>query len=467
MIYGWTDISYLLTQYGVSWKYYTHTGTPGIWNPLPHFTTVHDDQELGNVVNSDEFFQDAADGTLPAVSWVVPNQQVSEHPPALVSNGQAWVTSLVDAAMQGPDWGSTAIFLSWDDWGGFYDHVVPPQPDQNGYGLRVPGLVISPWAKHGYIDHQTLSFDAYLKFIEDDFLGSQRLDPATDGRPDPRISVREDSPLLGDLMNDFDFSQTPSQGLILPPWPFGPQPADPGNHDPNENQDDEETLPTADDGSVTITDMGTMIGDQQAGVTATSDPTVARALATTWAGASTAVAPAPVNSTTLSFTDIRNLQADPALAGVELGAARWTAASAPDRATVGDSGISPGTEQNALGDIGNTATIGSGGVEAAVISPRVPAPDGTVEGLAASQPGSWIGEGIGIEPAVTTGTEIRAITADEPVADAITNLVPAALIADTVLQVLEGMTFALPGSAFDGTIAEFRSPGLNESGVEA
>ena len=93
--------------------------------------------------------------------------------------------------MNGPEWKSTAIFVAWDDWGGFYDHVPPPTVDQNGYGLRVPGLVISPYAKRGYIDHQTLSFDAYAKFIEDDFLDGQRLDPKTDGRPDPRPDVRE------------------------------------------------------------------------------------------------------------------------------------------------------------------------------------------------------------------------------------------------------------------------------------
>ena len=94
--------------------------------------------------------------------------------------------------MRGPDWTSTAIFLTWDDWGGFYDHVPPPVVDGAGYGLRVPGLVISPYARQGYIDHQTLTFDAYLKFIEDRFLVGQRLDPPTDGRPDPRPSVREE-----------------------------------------------------------------------------------------------------------------------------------------------------------------------------------------------------------------------------------------------------------------------------------
>ena len=154
---------------------------------------------------------------------------MSDHPPAKISVGQAYVTQVINAAMTGPDWNSTAIFLTWDDWGGFYDHVVPPTVDKNGYGLRVPGLVISPYAKTGYIDHQTLSFDAYLKFIEDDFLNGQRIDPQTDGRPDPRPSVRENAAQLGDLVSDFDFSQPPRQPLILPTNPK-PGPASlPGN----------------------------------------------------------------------------------------------------------------------------------------------------------------------------------------------------------------------------------------------
>jgi phospholipase C len=121
--------------------------------------------------------------------------------------------------MRGPDWSSTAIFLAWDDWGGFYDHVVPPHVDANGYGLRVPGLVISAYARRGFVDHQTLSFDAYLKFIEDDFLGGQRIDPKTDGRPDPRPDVREDAPILGDLRKDFDFTKPPRRPLLLPLHP--------------------------------------------------------------------------------------------------------------------------------------------------------------------------------------------------------------------------------------------------------
>jgi len=136
-----------------------------------------------------------------------------------VSTGQTYVTGLINAIMRGPDWKSTAIFLAWDDWGGFYDHVVPPLVDQNGYGLRVPALVISPYAKQGFIDHQTLSFDAYLKFIEDDFLSGQRLNPFTDGRPDPRPDVRENASILGNLVKDFNFNQAPRPPVILPVHP--------------------------------------------------------------------------------------------------------------------------------------------------------------------------------------------------------------------------------------------------------
>jgi phospholipase C len=233
--YAWTDLTYLLHAHNVSWAYYVasgtepdcendqmvctpapqNAGTPNIWNPLPWFTTVNQDNQLGNIQDISKFYAAAQAGSLPNVAWIVPNGQESEHPPSLVSAGQSYVTGLINAIMQSPDWYSTAIFLAWDDWGGFYDHVVPPTVDQNGYGLRVPALVISPYARQGYIDHQILSFDAYLKFIEDDFINSQRLDPQTDGRPDPRPTVREDVPILGDLVQDFNFSQPPRPPLIL------------------------------------------------------------------------------------------------------------------------------------------------------------------------------------------------------------------------------------------------------------
>ena len=174
------------------------------------------DRQVGNVQSVANFYTAAQTGTLPKVSWVVPSGDLSEHPPSRISTGESFVTSLINAVMSGPDWSSTAIFVSWDDWGGFYDHVLPPSVDANGYGLRVPGLVVSPYAKQGYVDHQVLSFDAYLKFIEDDFLGGQRLDPATDGRPDARPDVRENQPILGNLVNDFNFSQAPRPPAPLP-----------------------------------------------------------------------------------------------------------------------------------------------------------------------------------------------------------------------------------------------------------
>jgi phospholipase C len=235
-VFAWTDITYLLHQHGVSWTYYSQQGPPPsdpdenqsltLWQPLTFATDVYSDGDQGNLQDVSNYFVAAADGTLPSVSWIVPNNDDSEHPnpqkSTLITDGQAWVTSLVNAAMQGPQWNSTAIFITWDEWGGFYDHVAPPTVDINGYGIRVPGLVISPWVKPGLIDHQTLSFDAYNKFIEDDFLSGQRLDPASDGRPDPRLDVRETEPQLGDLSNEFDFNQTPLPPMVLDPRPTSP-----------------------------------------------------------------------------------------------------------------------------------------------------------------------------------------------------------------------------------------------------
>ena len=164
---AWTDLTYLLHKYHVSWRYYVFKGKQpdcytgamlcpqapqsarraSVWNPLPSFVTVHQDHQVRNVVPTNQFFQAARSGALPAVSWVVPGHWNSEHPTRSIAPGQAWVTSLINAVMKGPDWSSSAIFLAWDDWGGFYDHVAPPTVDGEGYGLRVPGMVISPYAK--------------------------------------------------------------------------------------------------------------------------------------------------------------------------------------------------------------------------------------------------------------------------------------------------------------------------------
>jgi phospholipase C len=237
--YAWTDLTYLLHRYHVSWSYYVDRGTqpdcandkmfcapvpqnsrtPGIWNPLPWFDTVRQDHQLRDIEGLPALFTALKHNKLPAISWVVPADKVSEHPPALVTRGQTFVTGVINSIMRSRAWTSTAIFLCWDDWGGFYDHVVPPTVDDQGYGLRVPALLISPYAKRGLVDHQILSQDAYLKFIEDDFLHKRRIDPTTDGRPDPRPDVRENATILGNLVSEFNFNQKPRRPLILPLHP--------------------------------------------------------------------------------------------------------------------------------------------------------------------------------------------------------------------------------------------------------
>ena len=255
--YAWTDLTWLLHKAGVSWRYYIHEGTepdcendesiscskvkqgaktPGIWNVLPDFTDVKEDSQLGNIQPLPSFYEavrnDSSCG-LANVTWAIPSAEVSEHPPSTIEKGQAYVTTMINAIMQSPCWPSTAIFLSWDDWGGFYDHVVPPAIDAGGYGVRVPGLVISPYARAGYIDHQQLSHDSYLKFIEDDFLAGERLNPTTDGRADTRAGVREEAAGIGDLASDFNFEQAPRAPVLLSPHPApGPPSEPPGSHAP-------------------------------------------------------------------------------------------------------------------------------------------------------------------------------------------------------------------------------------------
>jgi phospholipase C len=233
---AWTDLTYLLHAAGVSWGYYVSEGdepdcamgtmschpkaqraaTPGLWNPLPWFDTVTQDGEQDHIQTLDRFLEAVKGGTLPTVSWVVPDNDQSEHPPASIAAGQAYVVGLIDAIMGSRYWDHVLMILAWDDWGGFYDHVVPPIVDGQGYGFRVPGLLIGPYVRPGTIDHQVLSFDAFVKLIEDLFLRGARLDPRTDGRPDPRPGVRELAPVLGDLMSDLDLGQSPRPPLILP-----------------------------------------------------------------------------------------------------------------------------------------------------------------------------------------------------------------------------------------------------------
>ncbi len=109
---------------------------------------------------------DALNGDLPSVSWIVTGEGKSEHPPASTCIGENWTVEQLNALMQGPLWSSTALFLTWDDFGGFYDHVPPPEVDRFGFGPRVPLLIISPYARHGHISHAVYEFSSLLKFVE-------------------------------------------------------------------------------------------------------------------------------------------------------------------------------------------------------------------------------------------------------------------------------------------------------------
>ncbi len=252
----WANLFQLLDKYSVSWKYYLGSGTEpdceddemtcapqvqvsqvgSFFNPVPYFKSVRAQGAPYLAAHNqpiDQFLVDAESNTLPQVAWVVPSNEYSEHPPNGVTAGMEYVTSLVNAVMSSPAWNNSAIFISWDDWGGFYDHVAPPNVDVNsdvypiqGFGLRVPGLLISPFAKRGLIDHNVLSTNSYATFFEDLFMGGARLEPAALGAPDSRPDIRDKLRnvtfvggrirRIGSLMDEFDFTQTPLRRLLLP-----------------------------------------------------------------------------------------------------------------------------------------------------------------------------------------------------------------------------------------------------------
>lgn len=193
-----------LEQKGLSWKYYAPgEGQSGyIWSALDAIAHIRLTSLWSqHVAATDQFVQDAQSGQLPAVSWLVTDAGLSEHPPASVCLGENWTVAQINAVMSGPDWDSTVVFLAWDDFGGFYDHVAPPVVDDFGFGPRVPFLIISPRARHGHISHTTLEFSSVLKFIE------ERFDLAPLTRRDQEAN---------DLGDSFDFDRRPLQPLLLP-----------------------------------------------------------------------------------------------------------------------------------------------------------------------------------------------------------------------------------------------------------
>lgn len=146
---------------GISWKYYApEQGESGyIWSTLDAIDHIRNSSLWSeHVVPYTEFVTDARNGQLPAVSWLVTTAPLSEHPPHSTCQGENWTVQQINAVMRGPDWNSTVIFLTWDDFGGFYDHVPPPNVDEFGFGPRVPLLIISPFVKKGFISIPNTNF---------------------------------------------------------------------------------------------------------------------------------------------------------------------------------------------------------------------------------------------------------------------------------------------------------------------
>ncbi|HZU12160.1 MAG TPA: alkaline phosphatase family protein [Chloroflexota bacterium] len=162
----------------ISWRYYA----PGqyrsgyIWSSFDAIRHIrYSPLWTSHVVPVGRFAEDAAAGHLPAVSWLVSDEADSEHPPYSMCAGENWTVRQITAVMRGPDWPSTLVVLTWDDFGGFYDHVAPPHLDAIRLGPRVPAIIISPYARAHAVDHHTMDFDSILRFIEQDF----RLPPLT------------------------------------------------------------------------------------------------------------------------------------------------------------------------------------------------------------------------------------------------------------------------------------------------
>jgi len=156
---------------GVSWKYYApQDGDLGyIWSALDAISHIRYGPDWQKVVPYQQLAIDAAAGNLPAVSWLIAPYEYSEHPPESVSAGMQWTLQELQALTSSPAWSSTVVFITWDDFGGWYDHVPPPQIDGRGFGFRVPLLIVSPFAKQGYILHDQGDFVSVVKFIEDRF----------------------------------------------------------------------------------------------------------------------------------------------------------------------------------------------------------------------------------------------------------------------------------------------------------
>jgi phospholipase C len=195
----------LLTEAHIPWAYYAATQYQNgyIWSAYSAIRHIRKDPTIWqeHVFPVDSFAEQAKEGLLPPVTWVAPRFELSDHPEYSFCNGENWTTKIVNAIMAGPDWNSTAIFITWDDYGGFYDHVPPPQVDDFGFGIRVPLLVISPYAKQGYVMDELGEFSSVLRFIEDNWGLTQLTHRDRDATP---------------MLSAFDFTQDPRPPEPLP-----------------------------------------------------------------------------------------------------------------------------------------------------------------------------------------------------------------------------------------------------------
>jgi len=220
-----TTLADLADSAGVSWKAYTALfGESGyIYNPYRPINSIFYGPDWGTkVVSVGNFVTDALAGQLPAISWVTPPSEDTDHPPDSACIGENWTVQQINAVMQGPQsqWNSTVIFLTWDDFGGFYDHVAPPYRDQFGLGIRVPMIIISPWAIRG-VYHTQVEFASVLRFMEETF-----------GLP----NMGGADTIANDFQDAFSYTQKALPPIVLnqrscPKLPANAAPAEPDDDD--------------------------------------------------------------------------------------------------------------------------------------------------------------------------------------------------------------------------------------------
>ena len=173
---------------GVTWRFYAGLtyGNGGLWSSYQADRKIYRGPDWAADVISPpaQFLTDVANGQLADITWITPTWETSDHPGLSATQGPAWVASVVNAIGQSAYWKSTAIFIMWDDWGGWFDPVQPPYEDYDGLGFRVPLLIVSPYAKRGYVTHVQYETASVLRFIEDNF-GLAQLAPSDRRAADP------------------------------------------------------------------------------------------------------------------------------------------------------------------------------------------------------------------------------------------------------------------------------------------